>query len=104
MTEPNVLLRPEYTVALVEEEIEFLLDRTHERLAHLLEYLDRIERIGKGTIPESSVRRRAAAVRNLAAKLELSLTHKETSNEERKHPNRNRGDHPAESSGVSQVE
>jgi hypothetical protein len=102
LAKPNVLLRPEYTVALFEDEIEFLLDRTHEHLAHLLEYLDRCERIGKGSIPESSIRRRAAALRNLAAKLELSQ--KETNNEERKHQNRNRGDHPAESCGVSQAE
>jgi hypothetical protein len=77
--QPNILLRPEYSVALFEDEIEFLLEHTHKRLAHLLDYLDRSERIGKGTIPEASIRRRAAALRNLAAKLELSLTHQETS-------------------------
>jgi hypothetical protein len=98
------LLRPEYTVALFADEVEFLLDRTHERLAHLLEYLDRCERIGKGSIPESSIRRRAAALRNLAAKLELSLTHQETNEETTRHSNRSRGNHAAESGGIPQAE
>ena len=100
--EAKHLLRPEYPLALFQEEIEILLEDIHVRIANLLQYLDQIDRVAKDAVPAQSIRRRVAVLRNLAAKLELSLTQKETN--ERQTTNRNRGDHSAESCRVSETE
>jgi hypothetical protein len=83
MKEKN--LRPEYQVDLFEEEIEILLQSVHGQLASVLHYVDLGDRVIKGNLINTSCRRRIITLRNLAAKLELSMNKKET-NETEKRP------------------
>ena len=52
------LLRPEYRVDLFEEELDILLEGVHESLANLLHYVDLGDRVIKGNLINTSIRRR----------------------------------------------
>jgi hypothetical protein len=93
------LVRPEHRVDLFAEEVEILLEDVHQRIAKILHYIDLGDRVIKGNLINTSCRRRIITLRNLAAKLELSLNKKETTkelDETTRNLDRGGGDHSAD--------
>jgi hypothetical protein len=103
MKEKN-LIRPEHLVDLFEEELNILLESVHARLADALHYVDLGDRVIKGNLINTSVHRRIVVLRNLAAKLELSVNKKETKDETTRNIDRNRGDHSSDRRNLSAEE
>jgi hypothetical protein len=103
MKEKN-LIRPEHRVDLFEEELSILLESIHARLADALHYVDLGDRVIKGNLINSSVRRRIVVLRNLAAKLEQSLNKKETKDETIRNIDRSGGYHSSDRSNLSAEE
>jgi hypothetical protein len=98
MKEKN-LLRPEYPLNLFEEEINILLEDVHVRLARLLQYLPLSD-----AYANHSITRRIVVLRILAAKLELSLTQKETTTDEERNIDRSGGHHSSGRGNLSAKE